>query len=204
MAHDNNPARSLETPQSAQAGRQGIHTSVAREKIGGEGAGATGRRPIPISWTTCTWQRRRRRRNQPRSEPRSEQDASARPIRNRRRKLRGSGHANLGKRARSLGRPCALRWTPGVCEEGRRSQARVTRKQSEMTPQDMRRKGSWAVRFCGRKKLPPLVDRRGGSTQHAQRSAHAWVARPVPKTAAAAGRCRRRAEQRAVAPARLP
>ena len=37
----------------------------------------------------------------------------------------------------------------------------VTKKQSDMTPQEMRRKGSWAVRFYGRKKLPPLVDRQG-------------------------------------------
>jgi hypothetical protein len=62
----------------------------------------------------------------------------------------------------------------------------VTKKSSEMTPQDMRRKGSWAVRFYGRKKLPPLVDERGRPTRHAL-SAHPW-GEPVPKTAAAARR----------------
>jgi hypothetical protein len=62
----------------------------------------------------------------------------------------------------------------------------VTRTQSEMTLQDMRRKGSWAVRFYGRKKLPPLVDAEGRPTRHAL-SAHAW-GEPVPKTAAAARR----------------
>lgn len=60
----------------------------------------------------------------------------------------------------------------------------VTKKISEMTPTEMRRKGSWAVRFYGRAKLPPLVDRDGRPTRHAL-SAHAW-GEPVPKTVAAA------------------
>jgi hypothetical protein len=60
----------------------------------------------------------------------------------------------------------------------------VTKKMSEMTPADMRRKGSWAVRFYGRAKLPPLVDDNGQPTRHAL-SAHAW-GEPVPKTVAAA------------------
>lgn len=60
----------------------------------------------------------------------------------------------------------------------------VTKKASEMTPSDMRRKGSWAVRFYGRKKLPPLVDADGNPTRHAL-SAHAW-GEPVPRTASAA------------------
>ncbi|WP_258766930.1 DUF6321 domain-containing protein [Bradyrhizobium arachidis] len=62
----------------------------------------------------------------------------------------------------------------------------VTKGESEMTPQDMRRKGSWAVRFYGRAKLPPLVDARGRPTRLAL-SAHAW-GEPVPKTVAAARR----------------
>lgn len=83
----------------------------------------------------------------------------------------------------------------GLTSAGRKAFARkdgshlkpgVTKKSSEMTPQDMRRKGSWAVRFYGRKKLPPLVDERGRPTRHAL-SAHAW-GEPVPKTAAAARR----------------
>jgi Domain of unknown function (DUF6321) len=60
----------------------------------------------------------------------------------------------------------------------------VTKKMSEMTPSDMRRKGSWAVRFYGREKLPPLVDADGNPTRHAL-SAHAW-GEPVPKTVTAA------------------
>jgi hypothetical protein len=71
-------------------------------------------------------------------------------------------------------------------EQGAHLKPGVTKKASEMTPQDMRRKGSWAVRFYGRSKLPPLVDARGRPTRHAL-SAHAW-GEPVPKTEAAARR----------------
>jgi Domain of unknown function (DUF6321) len=83
----------------------------------------------------------------------------------------------------------------GLTAAGRKAFARkqgsqlrpgVTKKSSEMTPQDLRRKGSWAVRFYGRKKLPPLADAKGQPTRHAL-SAHAW-GEPVPKTAAAARR----------------
>lgn len=78
-------------------------------------------------------------------------------------------------------------------EDGSHLKPGVTKKSSEMTPQDMRRKGSWAVRFYGRKKLPPLVDERGRPTRHAL-SAHAW-GEPVPKTAAAARRIAARGER---------
>jgi hypothetical protein len=60
----------------------------------------------------------------------------------------------------------------------------VMKKASEMSPADMRRKGSWAVRFYGRAKLPPLVDDKGQPTRLAL-SAHAWGEK-VPKTVAAA------------------
>ncbi|WP_375778682.1 DUF6321 domain-containing protein [Bradyrhizobium sp. ma5] len=69
----------------------------------------------------------------------------------------------------------------------------VTKRASEMTPREMRRKGSWAVRFYGRKKLPPLVDARGRPTRHAL-SAHAW-GEPVPKTVAAARRIAAKGER---------
>jgi hypothetical protein len=62
-----------------------------------------------------------------------------------------------------------------------------------MTPQDMRRKGSWAVRFYGRAKLPALVDDRGRPTRHAL-SAHAW-GEPVPRTVAAARRIAAKGER---------
>ena len=90
----------------------------------------------------------------------------------------------------------------GLTAAGRRAFAKrdgahlkpgVTKKQSEMTPQDMRRKGSWAVRFSGRKELPPLVDRQGKPTRHAL-SAHAW-GEPVPMTVAAARRIAAKGER---------
>ena len=55
---------------------------------------------------------------------------------------------------------------------------------SEMTPDEMRRKGSWAVRFYGRETLPPLTTKAGEPTRFAL-SAAAW-GEPVPKTEAAA------------------
>lgn len=56
----------------------------------------------------------------------------------------------------------------------------------DMTPEEMRRKGSWATRFYGRNPLPALVDEKGKPTRFAL-SAHAW-GEPVPKTEAAARR----------------
>ena len=55
-----------------------------------------------------------------------------------------------------------------------------------MTPQEMKRKGSWAVRFYGRDPLPPLVDANGRPTRLAL-SAHAWGEK-VPTTEAQARR----------------
>jgi Domain of unknown function (DUF6321) len=78
-------------------------------------------------------------------------------------------------------------------EQGAHLRPGVVKKESEMTPQDMRRKGSWAVRFYGREKLPPLVDGNGRPTRHAL-SAHAW-GEPVPRTVAAARRIARKGER---------
>ena len=60
----------------------------------------------------------------------------------------------------------------------------VTKPIAQMTPDEMRRKGSWAVRFYGRATLPPLLDKQGRPTRFAL-SAHAW-GEPVPKTETAA------------------
>ena len=90
----------------------------------------------------------------------------------------------------------------GLTAAGRKAFARkqgahlrpgVTKKESDMTLQEMRRKGSWAVRFYGRAKLPPLVDAKGQPTRHAL-SAHAW-GEPVPKTVAAARRIAAKGER---------
>lgn len=83
----------------------------------------------------------------------------------------------------------------GLTAAGRRAFAKkdgahlkpgVKKPMSEMTPDDMRRKGSWALRFYGRAKLPPLKDKDGKPTRLALTAA-AW-GEPVPKTVAAARR----------------
>lgn len=61
----------------------------------------------------------------------------------------------------------------------------VKKKTSEMSPEDIRRKGSWAVRFYGRKgALPPLKDKEGNPTRFALTAAA--LGEPVPKTMVAA------------------
>jgi hypothetical protein len=58
---------------------------------------------------------------------------------------------------------------------------------TEMSLDEMRRKGSWAVRFYGRSgPLPKLVDDKGRPTRFALTAA-AW-GEPVPKTVSAARR----------------
>ena len=71
--------------------------------------------------------------------------------------------------------------------EGAHLKPGVRKRQGEMTPSEMRRKGSWAVRFYGRKgTLPPLRTADGKPTRFALTAA-AW-GEPVPKTVAAARR----------------
>jgi hypothetical protein len=63
----------------------------------------------------------------------------------------------------------------------------VKKKDANMSAQEMRRKGSWAVRFYGRKgKLPALKKPDGSPTRYALTAA-AW-GEPVPKSVDAAKR----------------
>lgn len=63
----------------------------------------------------------------------------------------------------------------------------VKKRVADMTPAEMRRKGSWATRFYGRSgKLPALTDAHGKPTRFALTAA-AW-GEPVPSTVAAARR----------------
>jgi hypothetical protein len=70
--------------------------------------------------------------------------------------------------------------------EGAHLEAGVKKATRDMTPDEMRRKGSWARRFYGREKLPPLRDARGRPTRFALTAA-AWGER-VPRTIADARR----------------
>jgi hypothetical protein len=83
----------------------------------------------------------------------------------------------------------------GLTAAGRRKFARmegahlkpgVKKPMLEMTPEEMKRKGSWAARFYGREELPPLRKKDGAPTRFALTAA-AW-GEPVPKTEAAARR----------------
>ena len=71
--------------------------------------------------------------------------------------------------------------------EGAHPKPGVKKASREMTPEDMRRKGSWAIRFYGREGvLPPLKNKKGEPTRFALTAA-AWAwGEPVPKTGAAA------------------
>jgi hypothetical protein len=77
--------------------------------------------------------------------------------------------------------------------EGARLKPGVRKPASRMTPEEMRRKGSWATRFYGRAELPALVDAKGEPTRFAL-SAHAW-GEPVPRTPAAARRIAAKGER---------
>ena len=68
--------------------------------------------------------------------------------------------------------------------QGAQLKSGVTKPESEMTADEMRRKGSWAARFYGRAKLPPLRKANGEPTRFAL-SAHAW-GEEVPTTEAQA------------------
>jgi hypothetical protein len=70
--------------------------------------------------------------------------------------------------------------------DGSRLKPGVTKPEEEMTPDEMRRKGSWALRFYGRKRLPPLIGKNGLPARLAL-TARAW-GELVPRTLAAARR----------------
>lgn len=72
-------------------------------------------------------------------------------------------------------------------EEGAHLEPGVRKHVADMSADEMRRKGSWAVRFYGRAgALPALVDAHGKPTRFAL-TARAW-GEPAPRTEAAARR----------------
>lgn len=80
-----------------------------------------------------------------------------------------------------------------AAKDGSRLQPGVMKTAAEMTPEEMKRKGSWAARFYGRESLPPLLDAQGRPTRFALTAA-AW-GEPVPKTEAAARRIAAKGER---------
>jgi hypothetical protein len=95
------------------------------------------------------------------------------------------------KKARALKNPRGGLTAAGRAAFRRKKGARlkpgVKKKVADMSPSEMRRKGSWAVRFYGRSgKLPALKTKDGRPTRFALTAA-AW-GEPVRKTNAAARR----------------
>ena len=87
----------------------------------------------------------------------------------------------------SKGGPTAAGRKAFAKSEGAHLKPGVRKAEADMTPEEMKRKGSWAVRFYGREgDLPPLIDAHGKPTRFAL-TATAW-GEPVPKTEAAARR----------------
>ena len=98
-----------------------------------------------------------------------------------------TGTDRVGKRKSPKGGLTAAGRRYFARAQGARLKPGVKKSRSRMTPEEMRRKGSWAVRFYGRKgKLPPLRTRDGKPTRFALTAA-AW-GEPVPRTVAAARR----------------
>lgn len=121
--------------------------------------------------------------------PAAKKTAAKRPAA---RKASAKDHAGKSHESKARGRdPEGGLTAAGRAEFRRRDGAQLkpgVKKQriSDMTPEEMRRKGSWATRFFGRAELPALRDAHGKPTRFAL-SAHAW-GEPVPRTEAAARR----------------
>ncbi|WP_298884475.1 DUF6321 domain-containing protein [uncultured Bradyrhizobium sp.] len=188
--HGKITARALEAFKSAQTGGQDIQTSHLRAKIGRQGARPP-RRP-PLSQPRGQHAHGSEEKHQGESlkvhSEDSEEDAQDRCAQNHRAEnCKGPPEKDPRGGLTAAGRKAFAR------KQGAHLRPGVTKRDSEMTPQEMRRKGSWAVRFYGRAKLPALVDARGRPRRHAL-SAHAW-GEPVPKTVAAARRIAARGER---------
>ena len=74
----------------------------------------------------------------------------------------------------SKGGPTAAGRKAFAKSEGAHLKPGVRKAEADMTPEEMKRKGSWAVRFYGREgDLPPLIDAHGKPTRFAL-TATAW------------------------------
>ncbi len=183
--HGEKSASTLEAAQSAQASRQGVKAPDAGQKAAAKARARRAGRRYPnlvdnmrmASASKSSGKKSAKKASKKRvgRKRAAHKSAVQKTVANapapRGRKTRHGGLTAVGRKAFAK-------------KEGAHLKPGVKKKASEMTPSDMRRKGSWAVRFYGRKQLPPLQDANGKPTRHAL-SAHAWGER-VPKTVAAA------------------
>lgn len=165
------------------------HLSTAQKKRAKQRARRAGR---PYPNMVDDMQEARKSRAKPSKKKATKKKSSRRPVKRRTTKQAtkrrvGRAQSTRGERSRerdprggltAAGRRAFHR------REGANLKPGVKKKLSEMSRSEMKRKGSWAVRFYGRKQLPKLVDDAGKPTRFAL-SARAW-GEPVPKTQAAA------------------
>ncbi|WP_257175481.1 MULTISPECIES: DUF6321 domain-containing protein [Bradyrhizobium] len=197
--HGKNSTRSLETRQSPQTDREGFQASQPRAEIGGESARPPRRPPLSQPRGQHAHGSKEDLQEEGLEESfeieilDSKEDFREEDPQTHREEGQVSQAQRIRAREGSARRLTAAGRKAFARKQGADLRPGVTKKESEMTPQEMRRKGSWAVRFYGRAKLPPLVDARGRPTRHAL-SAHAW-GEPVPKTVAAARRIAAKGER---------
>jgi len=188
-----------------RAGKKSRHLSASRKSAAKASARRAGR-PYPNLVDNMRMASKASKKKAAKKRPPAKKTGPKRAVK---KGVRKASKRKDSKKAAPKGRAKAGRKKPrekdpegGLTAAGRSAFARrdgahlkpgVTKTLSEMTPQDMRRKGSWAVRFYGRKKLPALVDDQGRPTRHAL-SAHAW-GEPVPRTVAAARRIAAKGER---------
>ena len=196
-------ARTPRTPWNRQnprkrAGKASKHLSPAQKSAAKARARRAGRR-YPNLVDNMRMAAKKKSKARPSTAKKSAKTAKGRKRTTRKTAKRTTAKKKARKRVAS-----AREKDPrgGLTAAGRKAFARkqgahlrpgVTKKDSEMTSQEMRRKGSWAMRFYGRARMPPLVDTEGRPTRHAL-SAHAW-GEPVPKTVAAARRIAAKGER---------
>ncbi|WP_209311847.1 DUF6321 domain-containing protein [Bradyrhizobium frederickii] len=149
--HGKSSTRSLETLESPQTGGEGFQAAQPRAEIGGESA-----RPPPLS------QPRGQHAHGSEEEALQEEEPEVESVKSRSKTSAKKTPKRTAKKAKSRERSASAREKDprgGLTAAGRKAFARkqgadsrpgVTKKESEMTPQEMRRKGSWAVHFYGR------------------------------------------------------
>jgi hypothetical protein len=175
-----------------QAGKASKHLSPAKKAVAKAAALRAGRR-YPNLVDNMRMAAKKKKSSKKRGSPKGRPAKKKRSAKKKSIRKRGTRKTPTAREKDPRGGLTAAGRKAFARKQGAHLKPGVTKRASEMTPQEMRRKGSWAVRFYGRKKLPPLVDRHGRPTRHAL-SAHAW-GEPVPKTQAAARRIAARGQR---------
>ena len=173
-----------------QAGKKSRHLSAAKKLTAKARARRAGRRYPNLVDNMAVASRKTKRKP---ARKRSATKPGVRKTSKKTSKTRSRKPSARSREKNSKGGLTAAGRKAFANKDGAHLRPGAIKKAADMTPQEMRRKGSWAVRFYGREKLPPLLDDRGRPTRYAL-SAHAW-GEPVPKTVAAARRIAAKGER---------